>query len=207
MRALVHDYVHAVHTTYLDHVQTLPPGERGELPLVSAGELTVIAAATTRLHLLATTDVLQAPLAPEVELTDEHRGVRWATRFYDPSVLPELGTLTGDNSEDVRRILGVTRVLYHLTVDVGGGLSAHHAAHSGVALANQHARTSRDLDRLRHALPRQLATVSELGTCVRLGLDRAASLLAADLTGGRVAPAPGTTADTCLAHVLRDVTR
>ena len=68
MRALVHEYVRAVHVTYLDHVQTLPPGERDALPLVAAGELTVVAAASARLHLVATTDVLAAPLAPEVEL-------------------------------------------------------------------------------------------------------------------------------------------
>lgn len=207
MRALVHDYVHAVHVTYLDHVQTLPPGDRGDLPLVAAGAFSVVAAATARLHLIATTDVLERPLAPEVELPGEHRGIRWSTRFYDPSVLPDLGTLAEDSPEEVRRVVGLSRVLYHLTVDVGGGLSGHHAAHSGVALANQHSRTSRDLDLLRHALPRQLATVSELGTCVRLGLDRAAALLAADLTQGRVAPAPGAAADVWLDRVLSDVAR
>ena len=107
----------------------------------------------------------------------------------------------------MREVLGLSRVLYHLTVDVGGGLSGHHASHSGVALANQHAHLSRDLDRLRRALPRQLATVTELGTCVRLGLDRAAALLASDLTQGRVAADAAADAEVWLARVLSDATR
>jgi len=44
-REAVRDYVWAVHTTYLDHVQHLPPGERARLPLVAADNVTVIAAA------------------------------------------------------------------------------------------------------------------------------------------------------------------
>jgi hypothetical protein len=206
MRDLVRDYVGALHATYLDHVQHLPPAERAALPLVAAREVTVIAAAAHRLHLLATTDTLPAPHGPEVEVKDGHQGVRWTVRFYDPSVLPELGLLAeGDDPADVRRVLGVADTVYHLTVDVGGGLSGHHAQHSGVALANQHAKASRDLDRLRRAVPHQARTVDELGACVRNGLDRAAALLAADLTEGRFVPVAGTPAATCLDAVMEDL--
>lgn len=207
MRDMVREYVYAVHTTYLDHVDHLPPGERGALPLVAAGAVTVVAAAAQRLHLVATTDPLPAPRGPEVELSDQHSGVTWTLRFFDPSVLPELGLLSLDTPEEVRRVLGIIDTVYHLTLAVGGGLSGHHAQHSGVALANQHSRVIRDLDRIRRALPRQQRTVDELGACARMGLDRAAALLAADLTSGRVAPEAGAPATSSLAAVLRDVTR
>src|SRR5262245_27226566 len=105
MRSAVRDYVWAVHTTYLDHVQHLAPGERAGLPLVAAGELTVVAAAARQLHLLATTEPLPAPVGPEVEIEDEYAGTRWRLRFYDPSVLPELGILADDAPADVRRVL------------------------------------------------------------------------------------------------------
>ena len=206
MRDLVRDYVRAVHTTYLDHVRHLPPAERGALPLVAAREVTVIAAAAQRLHLLATTDSLPAPHGQEIEFTEDYLGVTWTVRFYDPSVVPDLGLLVDDSPHDVRRILGVADTIYHLAVAVGGGLSAHHAQHSGVALANQHAKTGRDLDRIRRALPQRVRVVDELGTCVSTGLDRAAELLAAELTAGRVAPGPGRPAAASLQAVLDDVT-
>lgn len=205
MRALVRDYVRAMHITYLEHVRHLPPVERAALPLVARTDLTVIAAAARRLHLIATTDALPAPVGPEVEVADEHLGTRWTVRFYDPSVLAELGTLLEDTPQQVRRVLGVWDTAYHLMVEPGGGLTGHHAQYSGVALANLHAKTLRDLDRLRAALPRHEATVDELGVCARLGLDRGAALLAADLTAGRVVPAHGTPADACLAAVLAEV--
>jgi hypothetical protein len=207
MRELVRDYVFALHTTYVDHVRHLPPAERAALPLLAAREVTVVAAAAQRLHLLATTDALPALDGPEVAFTDEYRGVAWRLRFYDPSVMPELGLLAEDSPSEVRRILGVADTVYHLAVSVGGGLSAHHAQHSGVALANQHAKTVRDLHRIRRALPQQARAVDELGACVRSGLDLASALLAADLTSGRVVPDAGTPAASCLEAVLADVTR
>ena len=207
MRELVGEYVRAVHTTYLDHVAHLPPAVRGALPLVAAGGVTVVAAAAQRLHLVATTDRLPAPAGPEVELADEHRGVAWTVRFFDPSVLPELGVLADDGPHDVRRVLGIADTVYHLTVAGGGGLTGHHAQHSGVALANQHAKAQRDLDRIRRALPGRQRIVEELGVCARLGLDRAAALLAGDLTSGRVVPAAGVPAASCLDAVLADVHR
>ena len=205
MRDAVRDYIWTVHTTYLDHVQHLPPGDRATLPLVAASHVTVIAAAARHLHLLATTDTLPEPVGPEVAFSDEHRGTRWTVRFFDPSVLPALGVLADDRPGDVRRVLGVADTIYHLAVAAGGGLTGHHAQHSGVALANQHARSSRDLDRIRHALPRHEREVDELATCARLGLDRAAGLLAGELTGGRVVPAPGTPAEACVEAVLAEV--
>ena len=207
MRDLVRDYVATVHATYLDHVRHLPPAERGALPLVAAREVTVIAAAAHRLHLLATTDSLPAVHGPEVQFKDDYREVTWTVRFYDPSILPDLGLLAEDSPADVRHVLGIANTVYHLAVAVGGGLSAHHAQHSGVALANQHAKTVRDLDRIRRALPQHVRAVDELGACVRNGLDRASALLAADLTSGRVIPKSGTPAASCLEAVLEDVIR
>ena len=207
MRRLVRDYVWTVHATYLDHVQHLPPGVRASLPLVAAPRLTVAATAARRLHLVAVTTELPAGAGHEVAVTDEHAGTSWTTRFYDPTVLPALGVLTDDSPDAVRRVLGVAETVYHLTVEPGGGLDAHHAQHSGVALANQHARTVRQLDRLRHALPHRETLVDELGACAALGLDHAAALLARELTGGGVDPAPGTSAGDCLDAVLAQVTR
>jgi hypothetical protein len=205
MRKLVGDYVRAVHTTYLDHVAHLPPAVRGALPLVAAGGVTVVAAAAQRLHQVATTDRLPAPEGPEVEVADDHRGVAWTVRFFDPSVLPGLGVLADDGPHDVRRVLGIADTVYHLTV--AGDLTGHHAQHSGVALANQHAKALRDLDRIRRALPGRQRIVEELGVCARLGLDRAAALLAGDLTSGRVVLAAGVPAASCLDAVLDDVNR
>lgn len=204
MRATVRDYVWTLHRTYLDHVRHLAPGERASLPLVAAGQVTVVAAAARRLHLIATAQPLPPPTGPEVSFIDEHDGTRWTVRFFDATVLPSLGTIPDDHPDGVRRALGVTDTVYHLTVGDGGGLTGHHAQHSGVALANQHAATSRDLDRLRHALPRQHQVVDELGVCVRLGLDRAGALLLSDLTGGRVVPPYGTTAAECLSLALAE---
>lgn len=205
MRAIVRDYVASVHATYLGHLRHLPPGEYAALPLVAARDLTVVAAAARRLHLLATSDPLPAPRGPEVESADESDGVRWTVRFYDPSVLPHLGLLESDTPGAVRRVLGIRDAIYHLTVDVGGGLSGHAAAHSGVALANQHTRTARDLARLQRLYPRRGSLVDELAACERLGLDRAAALLTAELTDGRVVPPGGTSATDCVAAALQDV--
>lgn len=206
MRDTVRDYVSAVNTTYLNHVRHLPPAERGDLPLIAAPEITVIAAAARRLHLVATSDRLPAPLSPEIEVTDAHDTFQWKLRFFDSSVLPELG-IVDDSPEEVRRILGIRNTVYHLAVDVGSGLTPHHAQHAGVALANLHLKTSRDLDKLRRALPRQLRTVDEFGVCVRLGLARAAALLVNDLTNGRVFPEPDATAEFCLDAALSDTIR
>jgi hypothetical protein len=207
MREIVRDYVRAVHETYLGHVRHLPPAERAALPLLVAGGLTVVAAAGHRLHLVATTDRLPPPRGQEVELTDEHDGTAWTVRFYDSSVLPDLGILAEDTPHAVRQALGINDTVYHLTVDVGGGLTGHHAQHSGVALANQHTRVARDLATLRRAYPRVVPLVDELAVCARIGLDRAAALLTAELTAGRVEPTAGTPAAASLAAAVEDLRR
>lgn len=208
MREIVADYVRAVHTTYLDHVRHLPPGERGTLPLRPGREVTVVAAAARRLHLVATTAEVTIPTSEgatfTATLTGDHAGLTWRVVFLDPSVLPALGLVDDEDPTQVLRLLGLHDVVYHLAVTVGGTLSTHHAQHSAVALANLHTSTSRDADRLRHALPHRLE-VEELITCAWLGLDCAATLLAHEITGGRVS-ASGPATDT-LRRVVQDVTR
>jgi hypothetical protein len=207
MREIVRDYVRTVHVAYLDHARHLPPGESGRLPLIAAGRLTVVAAAGHDLHLVATTDLLPPPRGQEVELVEEHDGTMWGLRFYDPSVLPPLGVLAEDTPEAVRRVLGISDVVYHLTVSVGGGLTEHHAQHSGVALVNRHSSTARDLTRIRQAHPREGTLVAELETCVRLGLPRSAALLTREITSGRVDLPAGTSTDACVAALLADAKR
>ena len=207
MRAIVREYVAAVHAAYLDQARQLAPGEQARLPLLTAGRLTVVAAAGHDLHLIATTDPLPPPRGQEVELVDDHDGTRWTLRFFDPSVLPQLGILAEETPDAVRRALGIGDVVYHLTVSVGGGLTGHHAQHSGVALANRHARTSRDLDRIRTAHPRDEALVDELAACVRLGLHRAAALLTREISAGRVELPVGAPADAGVAALLADAQR
>src|SRR3954454_4830315 len=101
MRANFLNYFWTVHTIYLYHDLHTPPAQCGALPLVTATELTVVAAAARRLHLVATTDALPVPHGPEVEVADEHLGTRWRLRFFDSSVLPDLGILTEDTPEEV----------------------------------------------------------------------------------------------------------
>lgn len=206
MREIVAEYVRALHVTYLDHVAHLPPGERGALPLRPGHDLTIVAAAARRLHLVATTAEV-APAAAAV--TGEHCGLAWRVDFLDPSVLPGLGLVDDEDVLAVRRLLGTPDVVYHLAVTVGGTLSTHHAQHSAVALANLHTSTTRDADRLRQSLPHH-PEVEELISCARLGLDRAATLLAAQLTAGRVGAAQEgapTVATETLRLVVQDVTR
>ncbi len=204
MRGIVQDYVRTVHEAYLGHARHLPPAERGRLPLVAARHLTVVAAAGRDLHLIATTDLLPPLRGQEVELAEEHEGTTWALRFYDPTVAPQLGVLAEETPEAVRQVLGISDVVYHLTVSVGGGLTGHHAQHSGLALANRHSSTARDLARIRAAHPRDEALVGELESCVRLGLHRAAALLTREITSGRIDLPAGTPSDVSVAALLRD---
>lgn len=204
MRATVRDYVLALHAAYLDHTAHLSLGERGGLPLVGARPLTVVAAAASRLHLVATVMPMPPLRGPEVAQHDEYAGVGWDLRFLDPVVLPALGLPAHDDPGVLRTVLGIGDAVYHLTVEAGGGLGGHHAQHSGVALANQHARLSRDLERLQR-LTGDAPAAAELAVCVRNGLDRAAALLVDDLTRGRVHVAPGTPASGCLDALLADL--
>jgi hypothetical protein len=194
MRSRLADYVYALHQAYLRHLELLAPAERAAMPLSDRGgrgPVTVAVAAARDLHLVATTDPLPAPRGPEVELTDEFEGVSWRVRFFDVSLLPELGIVgaSGDDPQTVRRVLGVTDVIYHLSVSPGGGLGAHHAQHAGVALANQHASAIRDRESLRHAFPGREAWVDEFAVAERIGLNHAARLLAQGLVGDRLTEA------------------
>ena len=88
MRTAMAEYVRAVHQAYLDASAPLSPGDRARLPLLSAGEVTVLAVGARNLHVLATTEQLPAPRGQEVELDDAIDDLRWRLRFFDPVVVP-----------------------------------------------------------------------------------------------------------------------
>jgi hypothetical protein len=186
-RAQLRDYVRALHHAYLGGARLLAPGDRAALPLLTAAQVTVVVAAATHLHLIATTDRLPAPRGQEVAEPDELDGLSWTVRFYDPVVLPELGMIgeqAGADPVAVRRVLGIGDVLYHLSVTPGGGLTVHHAQHAGTALVNEHAAAMRDGESLRALLPGRADLVDELITAERLGLHHSLRLLAGVLVGG-----------------------
>jgi len=184
-RATLSEFVRALHEAYLAGALLLAPGERAALPLLAADGITVVVAAAGDLHLIGTTARLPAPAGPEVAEPGAAGPIRWTVRFYDPVVLPELGMIGagGQGQAAARRVLGISDVLYHLTVGQGGGLTAHHAAHAGTALVNQHAAVARDGETLRALLPRQAGLVDEFVTAERLGLRHSLRLLAAELAG------------------------
>lgn len=187
MRAALRGYVAALHHAYLGAAALLPPGERAALPLLRAGEFTVVVAAARYLHVLATADPLPLPHGQEVQEHDTDGDLAWTVRFYDPVVLPALALVTEPGppaSGDVRRVIGITDVLYHLSVAPGGGLAPHHAQHAGTGLANQHAAAVRDADTLRAALRGREAMVDEFAVAERLGLHHAVRMLAAALAPG-----------------------
>lgn len=165
LRSAMAEYVAAVHRAYLDASESLSPGERARLPLVSAGRFTVVAVGTRYLHVIATVDHLPPPAGPEVELHGAEGDLSWTLRFFDPVVVPALGLV--DESESpagpqIRDLLGLSRVVYHLTVPPGGGLTPHHALHSGTGLAHSHAAASRDYDAIAALLPHRTVLVSEM---------------------------------------------
>jgi len=192
-RAQLRDFVLALHQAYLDAARLLAPGERAALPLLAAEQVTVVVAAARHLHVIATTDRLPAPRGQEVLQTDELDDLRWSVRFYDPVVLPELGLIgepEGPDPAQVRRVLGIGAVLYHLSVAPGGGLSAHHALHTGTGLANEHAALVRDGESLRALFRCREDLVGEFVIAERHGLHHSLRLLAGALAGDD----PGVTA-------------
>lgn len=144
MRQAVADYVATVHRAYLSATAQLEPHVARALPLRTAGEFSVLAVGAGDLHLIATSQDLPPVSGPEVEASDDVGGLRWRLRFYDPVVLPALGALADGTapgtSDEIRRLLGLTRWLYHLVASPRAGLSAHNAFHAGAALAEGHAR-------------------------------------------------------------------
>jgi hypothetical protein len=184
MRQAMADFVHGAHQAYLSQARLLPPGEQAGMPLLTAGRVTVLAAAATNLHVLATTEVLPPVHGREVELADRIDSLEWTLRFYDPVVLPGLGLLDerdGARPEQVRRLLGIGTVLYHLVVQPGAQLTGHHAAHLGAGLAGSHATVFRGLATLRDRFGSRQLLVDELAGAIRAGLPAAAGLLAAAL--------------------------
>jgi hypothetical protein len=186
LRDAMGQFVAALHGAYVDQARLLPVGEQGALPLLRADRLTVLAVGVRHLHVLATTSPLPAPQGPEVEVEDELPGLSWTLRFFDPVVVPALGLVDesqGPQPAEVRRVLGVPDVVYHLSVSPGGGLTPHHAQHAGTGLANQHAALFRDHEAIRAHAGARLDVAEEYAVAERLGLHHALRLLA-----GRLAP-------------------
>lgn len=183
MRQAMADYVATVHQAYLSQAQVQPPGIRGRMPLLG-GPFTVIAAGVRNLHVIATRESLAAPTGPEVALDAELEPLEWTLRFYDPVVLPSLGMInesSGPAGDRVRRALGITTYLYHLVVQPGGQLTAHHAGHAGSGLANAHVAEARDFEAIRaHAKGRE-SLVDEMEGAALAGLTRAQALLAREI--------------------------
>ena len=183
MRQAMAAYVRALHASYQAQARLQPPAVRGRMPLLGA-PLTVVAAGVRSLHVIATRERLGVPTGPEVELADELDGMSWTLRFYDPVVLPALGLIdesSGPAGERVRRALGLTTYLYHLVVQPGAELGAHHAGHAGAGLANAHAAEARDFEEIRAHAPGREPLVDELEGATLAGLRRAQVLLAREI--------------------------
>lgn len=184
MRSAMAEYVAAVHRAYLEASAALPPAERARLPLAASGTFTVAAVGTRYLHVVATTDALPAPAGQEISLDGREQDLSWSLRFFDPVVLPPLGLLDeteGPQSQRVRDLLGITGVVYHLTVPPGGGLTTHHALHAGTGLAHSHAAAARDYESLLALLPHRAALVSQMHAAETSGLPSCVVLLARHL--------------------------
>ena len=187
MRQAMADYVHALPQAYLDATATLPPAERARLPLVAAGDITVIAAGARMLHIIGTVESLPSPRPPEVEVRDSIDDIAWSLRFFDPVVAPGLGLIVEDDSpahDDVRRVLGVRTVVYHLAIPPGGSLTAHHAQHAGTGLGHAHAAAARDFEAMRAYAHAREPLIDELQAASQAGLARAQVLIAQALIPG-----------------------
>lgn len=187
LRSAMAEYVAAVHRAYLDASDTLSPGERARLPLVSAGRFTVVAVGTRYLHVIGTVDPLPPPGGPEVEVSGAEGDLSWTLRFFDPVIVPALGLVDETDApagSQIRDLLGLSRVVYHLTVPPGGGLTPHHALHSGTGLAHSHAAASRDYDAIAALLPHRSELVSEMRAAEAADMHASVVLLARYLQPG-----------------------
>jgi len=187
MRSAMAEYVAAVHRAYLEAAATLTPADRGRLPLVRSSPFTVVAVGARNLHVIGTSDHLPAVTGPEVEVFGEEGDLRWHLRFYDPVVQPAIGLIDeGDAPQpaQVRSALGISGVVYHLTVPPGGGLSAHHALHAGTGLAHSHAAAARDYETLTHLVPAQSGLVQEMKAAEAMDLPASVLLLARHIAPG-----------------------
>jgi hypothetical protein len=161
------------------------------MPLL-AGDFGVAAVGAGNLHIIASRDKMAPPQGPEVAIDDELDPLHWTLRFFDPVVLPALGVIdesAGARGDLVRRALGLSTYLYHLVVQPGGQLTAHHATHAGSGLANAHLAVARDFEAIRaHARGRE-QLVDEMEGAAAAGLVRAQALLAVEIAGGDAAVA------------------
>jgi hypothetical protein len=181
MRTAVARYVEEIHRAYLSQAETFPPAVQGRMPLLAAGSFQVAAVGARNLHVLATREPLGPLRDPEVELPGELPGLRWTVRFYDPVVTPALGLVdeaAGPAFGEVRQVLGVGTVLYHLVAQPGSELSGHHATHVGSGLANGHSAADRDYETIRQRARGRERLVDELVGAAVAGLPRAQALLA-----------------------------
>lgn len=181
MRHAMSEYVRGLHQSYLEATATLPPAERARLPLVAAGDITVIAAGARMLHIIGTVESLPSPRPPEIEVRDSIDDIAWSLRFFDPVVAPGLGLINEADApahDDVRRVLGVRTVIYHLAIPPGGSLTAHHAQHAGTGLGHAHAAAARDFDAMRAYASDRESLIDELQGASQAGLARAQVLIA-----------------------------
>jgi hypothetical protein len=200
MRDAVAGYVQEVHRAYLAQALTFPPGVRGTMPLLNGGQVTVVAAATRNLHLLATHESLGPTHGPEVALQTELDGLSWQLRFYDSVVAPGLALIdetVAPAFEEVKHALGIRTVVYHFVAQPGAGLSGHQAAHVGTGLANGHSAVARDFETIRSRVRGREGLVDEMAGAATAGLRRAHALLAqlvvphnADVAALAAQPAP-----------------
>ncbi|MGD9985869.1 hypothetical protein [Pseudonocardia sp.] len=182
MRAAVADYITALHRAYLAQADTFAPAVRGAMPLLTGGPpLTVAAVGVRNLHLLATREGLGPLRGQEVEVAGSLDGLAWALRFYDPVVVPSLGTLDendGPAYDGVKAALGIGTVVYHVVAQPGSGLTPHHAGHVGSGLASGHSSAARDFETIRSRVRGREHLVDELAGAATAGLPHAQALLA-----------------------------
>ena len=117
MRTAMAAYVTGVHESYVQTASILPPAVRGSLPLLQ-GHFTVVAAGVGNLHVIGTRETFPPPKGLEVVSEGELPEMTWTLRFFDPVVAPELGLIdetSGEPGAEVRRVLGISTHLYHLS--------------------------------------------------------------------------------------------
>jgi hypothetical protein len=183
MREVMADYVATVHRAYLTQARMQPPAVQGRMPLLGT-PFTVAAVGVHNLHVIGTSQSLGPTTGQQVEQSDSIDGLSWTLRFFDPVVIPALGMIDesgGPAGGLVRRTLGVTTHLYHLIVQPGSQLTAHHAGHAGAGLANSHIADARDFDAIRNRARGREALVDEMEGAAVAGLVRAQMLLAREI--------------------------
>jgi len=184
MRAAMAGYVRATHQAYLEASEQLAPGDRSRLPLYAVPEFTVAAVGARNLHIIGTTENLPAPRGHEVTIDDSVGELHWKLRFFDPTVIPELGLIQESETPATAQIqdaLGIRSTVYHLSIPPGGGLSDHHAQHAGTGLAHSHAAAIRDFETILALSPHRSELVFEMNSAFVNGLPSAHSLLAREI--------------------------